>query len=139
MRMALRAIWVVFIACAIWLAPATAQEHKGLITGVVTDPAHLILEGASVELQPTGKKAVSDNAGQFRIVDVPPGTYTLTISFLGMAAYTKEITVTAGQATQVEAAMQIASASESVTVTAEQAHADAEAINRERTAENILQ
>jgi TonB-dependent receptor len=82
---------------------------------------------------------VSDNAGQFRIVDVPPGTYTLTISFLGMAAYTKEITVTAGQATQVEAAMQIASASESVTVTAEQAHADAEAINRERTAENILQ
>jgi TonB-dependent receptor len=139
MRMALRAIWVVFIACAIWLAPATAQEHKGLITGVVTDPAHLILEGASVELQPTGKKAVSDNAGQFRIVDVPPGTYTLTISFLGMAAYTKEITVTAGQATQVEAAMQIASASESVTVTAEQAHADAEVINRERTAENILQ
>ena len=35
--------------------------------------------------------------------------------------------------------MQVASANESVTVTAESVHADAEAINRERTAENIVQ
>ena len=35
--------------------------------------------------------------------------------------------------------MEVASASESVTVTAERVHGEAEAINRERTAENILQ
>jgi TonB-dependent receptor len=141
MPRALRTIWMVFTVCVIWLVPsaASAQERRGIITGLVTDSAHAILQGASVEVQPTGKKTVSDNTGQFSITDVPPGIYTLTISFVGMAPYSKEITVTGGQATHVEPEMQVASASESVTVTDEQGHADAEAINRERTAENIVQ
>jgi TonB-dependent receptor len=116
-----------------------AQERKGVITGSITDSAHAILQGASVDLQPGSKKAVSDNTGQFSITDVVPGNYTLNISFVGMAPYSKEITVTGGQPTRVEVEMQVASASESVTVTAERVHGEAEAINRERTAENILQ
>ena len=103
------------------------------------DPAHAILQGASVELQPADRKTVSDNTGQFSISDVPPGTYTLVISFVGMAPYSKEITVTGGQVTHVEPEMQVAQASASVTVTGEQSLAEAEAINRERTAENIVQ
>jgi iron complex outermembrane receptor protein len=101
MQRALRAIWMVFTVCVMWLIPpaASAQERKGIITGLVTDSAHAILQGASVELQATSKKAVSDNTGQFSITDVPPGTYTLAISFVGMAPYSKEITVTAGQVT----------------------------------------
>jgi TonB-dependent receptor len=130
---------VFLLLSALASAPASGQERRATITGLVTDPAHAILQGASVELQPTGKKAVSDNTGQFSISDVPAGTYTLAISFVGMAPYTKEITVIGGQVTHVEPEMQVASASESVTVTAEQSLAEAEAINRERTAENIVQ
>ncbi len=141
MPRALRTIWMVFTVCVIWLVPsaASAQERRGIITGLVTDSAHAILQGASVELQPIGKKAVSDNTGQFSISDVPPGIYTLTISFVGLASYSKEIMVTGAEPTHVEAEMQLASQSESVTVTDQQGHADAEAINRERTAENIVQ
>ena len=127
----------------LWIASrgADAEERKGTITGLITDSAHAILQGASVELQPAGKKTVSDNTGQFSLTDVPPGTYTLSISYVGMAPYSKELKVTGGQAARVEAEMQVASTSESITVAAEssQAHAEAEAINRERTAENILQ
>jgi len=139
MQRAIGAVGIVFAMCAIWLAPASAQERRGIITGLVTDSAHAILQGASVELQPTGKKTVSDNTGQFSFSDVPAGTYTLSISFVGMAAYSKEITVTGGEPTHLDAEMAVASASESVTVTAERVHGEAEAINRERTAENILQ
>ena len=139
MKKALRAAWIVFTVCATWLTPAAGQERKGVITGRVTDPAHAILQGASVELQPAARKAVSDNTGQFSINDVPPGIYTLAISFVGMAPYSKEITVTGGQVTHVEPEMQVAQASASVTVTGEQSLAEAEAINRERTAENIVQ
>jgi TonB-dependent receptor len=123
------------------LAPgsASAQERRGIVTGLVTDAGHAILQGASVELQPTGRKAASDTTGHFTLADVPPGNYTIAISFVGMAPYTKEVTVTAGQVTHLEAAMQIATANESVTVHATQALAEAEAINRERTAENIIQ
>ena len=139
MQRALFATWMVFTVCSICLTPAAAQERRGIITGLVTDSAKAILQGASIELQPSGRKAVSDTTGQFSISDVSAGTYTLTISFVGMAPYSKEITVTAGQLTHTEAEMQVASANESVTVTADSVHADAEAINRERTAENIVQ
>jgi TonB-dependent receptor len=141
MQRVLCAIWAAFILCVIWLTPtaANAQERRATITGLVTDSAHAILQGARVELQPTGKKTASDNTGQFSFSDVPAGTYTLSISFVGLAPYSKEIMVTGGELTHVEAEMQVASASESVTVTADSVHADAEAINRERTAENIVQ
>lgn len=120
-------------------SPANAQERRGVITGLVTDPAHAILQGASVELLPIGRKTASDSTGQFTFNDVPAGSYTLNISFLGMAPYTTDITVIAGQVTHVEPAVQVASTNESVTVTAEPVHGQAEAINRERTAENIVQ
>ena len=129
----------VLALCTLCLGTAHAQERKGIITGLITDSAHAVLQGASVELQPIGRKTASDNTGQFSISDVAPGTYTLSISFVGMAPYSKEVTVTGGQATRVEAQMEIASASDSVTVTADRVHGEAEAINRERTAENILQ
>lgn len=138
MRRYLNSICVVAL-CIAWLATANAQERKGIVTGLITDSARAILQGASIELQPTGRKTASDNTGKFSFTDVASGAYTLNISFVGMAPYTKEITVTGGQATHVEAQMEVASASESVTVTAERVHGEAEAINRERTAENILQ
>jgi TonB-dependent receptor len=130
---------IVFTVSAIWLSPAAAQERPGIVTGRVTDSAHAILQGARVELQPISRQTVSDTTGQFSITDVPAGTYTLTISFVGLAPYAKAVTVAAGQVTRMEPEMEVASTSESVTVTAEQVHGEAEAINRERTAENIVQ
>jgi TonB-dependent receptor len=130
---------MIFAASTILLTAADAQERRGIITGLVTDSAHAILQGASVELQPTGKKAVSDNTGQFSIADVPAGMYTLSVTFVGMGSYSAQITVKAGETLHVEPAMEVALKSESVTVTGQQDLADAEAINRERTAENIVQ
>src|SRR5579864_4098531 len=139
MRRCLNVVCLSALCGVVWLATATAQERKGVITGLVTDSAHAILQGARVELQPLGKTTVSDNTGQFTITDVAAGSYTLQISFVGMADLEKPVTVTSGQNTKVEAEMQVASASDSVTVTADRVHGEAEAINRERTAENILQ
>jgi TonB-dependent receptor len=105
----------------------------------VTDSAKAILQGARIELEPKAQPTVSNVQGQFTIADLTPGEYTLTISFVGMASYSKLVTVAAGQVTRVDAELQVASTAESVTVTAKRVHGEAEAINRERTAENILQ
>jgi TonB-dependent receptor len=139
MQRALCIRWMIFAASTILLTAADAQERRGTITGLVTDSAHAILQGASVELQPTGKRAVSDNTGQFSIADVPAGIYTLSVTFVGMGNYSAQITVKAGETLHLEPAMEVALKSESVTVTGEQDLAGAEAINRERTAENIVQ
>lgn len=128
-----------FIICMLCVTVAPAQERKGTISGRVTDPDHRALQGARVELQPRGQAAVSDEQGEFTIADVAPGDYTLTVSYVGFSPFSTPISVKAGAVAQADAALQVAKVSEAVTIRAERQIGEEEALNRERTAENILQ
>src|ERR1700730_7099394 len=86
----------------------TRQDY-GTINGRVTDPVHGALRGARIELQPRGLIAVSENEGQFTIPGVPPGTYTLTISYIRFAPFSTPITVTPGGENEVDALLHIGS------------------------------
>ncbi len=87
----------VSIVSVFYLAPATAQERKGIISGRVTDSTHAVLQGARVELQPKGPSVVSDSQGQFTIGGLTPGHYTLTVTAVGFAPFsTSDLAVTAG-------------------------------------------
>jgi TonB-dependent receptor len=121
------------------LLPLQAQERKGAITGQVTDASHGVLRGARVELEPKAQPAATDDSGNFTISNLDPGTYTVTISFVGMATYTSQAKVTAGSSTQLNAELKLASATDSVIVTAERVFGEADAINVERSADNIVQ
>jgi TonB-dependent receptor len=119
--------------------PAVAQERKGSVTGTVKDEAGGALTSALVELQPLGRKVASDGQGQFRMTDVPAGEYTLTVSYVGFSSFTSTVKVDAGQGVNVDATLKIASVNDQVMVTAEQVGGEAEAINIERMADNIVQ
>jgi TonB-dependent receptor len=123
----------------LWLIPFQAQERKATISGHITDADHAVLQGARVELQPNGYKAVSDSQGQFTISDLSPGHYTLTVSYVGFAPFSTELDVTAGQVAKVDATLQIGTHSEVVEVRGERQHGEVEALNIERTADNIIQ
>jgi hypothetical protein len=116
-----------------------AQAGRGIITGRLTDSAGGVLQGASVELQPGGASGVSNNQGEFTLLDVAPGDYKLTVTFVGLATLTQDVHVTAGEPTHADAMLQVGTKNEEILVTAERQHGEAEAINRTRTAENILQ
>src|SRR5258708_2938050 len=118
---------------------ASAQPGKGIVTGRVADTSGGALQGARIELQPTGASTVSNNQGEFMSTDIPAGSYKLTVSFIGFTASTVDLTVTSGQSAHADTTLQVSSTSDSVLVTAERPHGEAEAINRERAAENILQ
>jgi TonB-dependent receptor len=105
----------------------------------VVDSKGGVLQGASVGLQPYGATAVTNNQGEFTITDVEPGAQKLTVSFVGFSDATMDIAVTAGQITRAEVTLEVASKNEEVLVTAERPLGEAEAINRERTAINLLQ
>src|SRR6266849_301721 len=138
-----RCIYSLFLVAILFnllgLVSARAREGKGTIAGSVKDPANGVLVGALVELQPTGKRAVSDDQGQFRIPDVAAGQYTLTVSYVGFSPFSTSVTVAAGQVANADVSMKVASQNDQVIVTAERVHGEAEAINEERTSENILQ
>jgi TonB-dependent receptor len=119
--------------------PASAQERKSIITGHVMDTNHDPLVGARVELPPLGHTAVTDAQGQFTLSEIPPGKYTLTISYVGFKPYSKEVTVVPGGAVTEDAVLEIESVNEQVIVRGERERGEIEALNRELTADNIVQ
>jgi TonB-dependent receptor len=122
-----------------WPASMAAQERKGSIGGTVTDSSGGVLKGAQIALAPQSLNVVSDVQGQFLINGLDPGSYTLTITYVGFAPFTKAVEVAANQTVNVEAKLAVESVNLQVLVTAERPSAEAEAVNVERTADNIVQ
>jgi len=118
---------------------ALGQSGKGIISGAVKDSAGAVLQGAKIELQPQVRPITSDGQGEFTITEVDPGTYSVTISYVGFAPYTGSVTVAAGQTIRVDVTLKIGTANDEVIVTADRPFGEAEAINRTLAAENILQ
>jgi hypothetical protein len=76
-----------FVACAparLWAQAASA------IAGVVKDTTSAVLPGVTVEASSPAliertRSVVSDPQGQYKIVDLRPGTYTVTCSLAGFS------------------------------------------------------
>src|SRR6202790_383434 len=91
------------------VAPAEGQSGKGTITGTAKDSAGAPLPSTQIELQPLGRRVVSDDQGQFRIPDVPVGEYTLTASYVGLNPFSNTVKIEAGQTVNVDPVLQVAS------------------------------
>jgi TonB-dependent receptor len=112
-------------------------ESYGSVTGSVRDVAGAVLQGAQIVLQPTATTVATDSQGNFAIPEVAPGTYTITISYVGFTTSVTTIVVTANKATPVNVGMTVSSNNQQVIVTADLV-GDALAINEQRTSANIL-
>jgi TonB-dependent receptor len=134
------AVLLVVLSLAIAVTPTWAQGGSGSISGRVTDVSGAVLQGAQVDLQPkAAASAVTNQQGEFTILNLPAGNYTVTVSYVGFAAFTKDVAVSAGAAARLDAVLGAASATQEVEVFAEREHGEAEAINRQFTSPNILQ
>ncbi len=118
---------------------SAAQERKGGISGRVTDNSGGVLQGAQIELEQKNKSLASNGQGEFFINDLDPGNYALTVTYVGFTPFRTEVNVVAGQTANVEVKLEVESQNLEVLVTAERAYGEAEAVNRERSADNILQ
>lgn len=134
LRASLRTLLFVIAACALVSAQGT-----GLISGHVADPSGGVLVGAKVEIEPGNHSVATDAQGEFAVRDLQPGSYEVAVSYVGFINYSGKMDVVGGRAVRVDAVMKVASAGEEILVTAERPHAEAEAINRSRSSENILQ
>jgi TonB-dependent receptor len=115
------------------------QNSKATLAGTVKDASGAVLQGARITLEPAAQPESSNLQGAFFFNSLAPGNYKVTVTFVGFEPFTKDVTLNAGQTTQIDAVLKVASASDQVIVTAERPHGDAEAINRTLAAENILQ
>jgi TonB-dependent receptor len=114
-----------------------APGGNGIVSGSVKDTAGAVLQGAQITLQPTAITVASDAQGNFVIPNLVPGTYTVTISYVGFNNSVSTVEVKAGQTTPLNATMTIGSSNQQVLVNANLV-GDALAINEQRTSANIL-
>jgi hypothetical protein len=104
--------------------PATVQAQSA-ITGVVKDSSGGVLPGVAVEaasdvLIERIRTAVTDAQGQYRIVDLRPGTYALTFTLPGFTTFKRDGLVLPAEFTAtVSAELRVGTVEESVTVTGE--------------------
>jgi TonB-dependent receptor len=117
----------------------TAQGQKGAISGLVTDQAGAVLIGAQVTLESPTLNVVSDEQGRFFINGVAPGNYTLTVNYVGFTKFEQAVTVASGQTVNIEAKLGVQSQSETILVTAPRLTGETEAVNIERSADNLVQ
>jgi TonB-dependent receptor len=130
---------IAFAVCMILSESLLAQVSKGSVAGTAKDPAGYVLPGALVDVQPIGKRVVTDNQGNFRILDLNPGEYTITITYVGFTPFSSAVTVNRNRETPVDAVLKVALQTDQVIVTGERSRGEAEAINIGRTADNIIQ
>ena len=76
------------------LLPSTAFAQAA-ITGVVKDASGGVLPGVTVEAASPAliekvRSVVTDDTGQYRIVDLRPGTYSVTFTLPGFSTVKRE-------------------------------------------------
>ena len=127
------------LAFLLALAPtlATAQS-SGTISGRVVSADDHPLPGASVVLEGTTYGTATRDDGSFALRGIEPGSYTLTVSFVGYATTSESVTVEPG--TTIERAITLtprAIEAGALTVLGTRAQGQAEALSRQRSAANI--
>jgi len=109
------------------------------ITGVVKDASGGVLPGVSVEASSPAliektRSAVTDGTGQYRIEDLRPGTYTITVTLQGFSTYKREGIELSGTFTAtINADLKVGAVAETVTVTGETPVVDVQSASREIT------
>ena len=106
------------------LLPSAAYAQAA-ITGVVRDASGGVLPGVTVEAASPAliekvRSVVTDDTGQYRIVDLRPGTYTVTFALPGFNAVKREgIELSGNFVATVNADLRVGTLEETITVTGE--------------------
>jgi hypothetical protein len=126
------------VLAALLLIPTLAFAQAS-ITGVVKDTSGAVLPGATVEASSPAliekvRTAVTDGSGQFRIVDLRPGLYTVTFSLQGFNTVRREgIELTGTFVASVSVELRVGTLTETITVTGESPIVDVQSIRRQTT------
>ena len=121
MRLRSAGFWVLLLFTLLAM-PAHAQERFGGIAGVVTDTSQAPVPGATVTI--TNKQngavrtVVTANDGSYRVPDLDPGRYTVSIELQGFQKSTADdVQVLLGRTFTINAQLQVGARTEQVTVT----------------------
>ncbi len=119
-------------------ALAGAQTLGASIAGTVRDTSGAVLPGVTVEAASPAlierlRTTTTDGTGQFRIIDLRPGTYTVTFTLQGFNTSRREGVELAGTfVATINMEMRVGALEETVTVTGESPIVDVQSARRQQ-------
>lgn len=128
---------VSIITIAIPAAPAFAQAQAAVLSGTIQQAeSGAMLSGATVTIVETGQTAVTDDQGLYRFGNVPAGSYTIKVDYLGYPVQTETVTLTAGETASRDVVLGEDIPEGAILVTGQRG-AQAMALNEQRVADNV--
>lgn len=82
-----------------------AGQSQGLISGRIVDSSNLSLPGATIEIKTLSRKTVSDETGKYKLLGLPDGDYTVTITYIGFKKLDEKATITNGSTVELNIVM----------------------------------
>jgi hypothetical protein len=137
LRRVLAGIMVVVVVPSLAWAQAS-------IAGVVRDTSGAVLPGVTVEASSPAliekvRSVITDGTGQYRIVDLRPGSYVVTFALTGFNTVQREgIELTGSLVAQVNAELRVGALEETVTVTGESPIVDVQSVRRQTTVDSDI-
>jgi Carboxypeptidase regulatory-like domain len=126
------------LTLAVASVSVSAQSIYGSIVGTVTDATGAVVAGATVVVENEAtnlqRSATSDAQGDYRLVNLDPGTYTVTVSSSNFSTVKNEhVIVPARETVRTDVKLAVKSAQEQVIVTSGQ-----EVVSENLTTSNSL-
>ena len=119
-----RFIFVSMLVLALSAIAFAQSTTTGSIGGVVTNPNKEVVTGAAVSVKNNGTNkedsATTDDSGRFKVPNLQPGNYTVTVNSSGFSPSTMDnIVVEIGRETNLEVALSVGPVTGTVDVSAE--------------------
>ena len=112
------------IAAVLSLSAASflAQDTSARLSGTVSDPTGAVVPGAKLTLINPATKAevahaISDDHGVYNALQLPPGTYTLTVEAPGFRRTETQVQLSVASRADLPVTLQLGNVGETVVVT----------------------
>ena len=126
------AVWLVVV-----LLPTIAAAQAS-IAGVVKDASGAVLPGVTVEatspaLLEKSRSVITDGSGLYKIVDLRPGTYSVTFTLTGFSTVKRDgVELTGSFTATINADLRVGGVTETIVVTGESPIVDIQSVTQER-------
>jgi len=136
-------VGVMALVCLAAVSDAVAQQASG-IAGLVRDTSGAVLPGVTVEAASPAliekvRTVITDGEGQYKIIDLRPGIYTVTFGLPGFSSVRREgIELTAGFTATINADMRVGAVEEPVTVSGSSPLADVQNVKQQKVISDEL-